>query len=762
MRFFLSVTLTVSMMSGLLSLVLLVCFTDNASRLTNYYDTLLVLNSIFSVTLSAWVVILFISLVRKVYQKLFGACLTVRLVLAFTFVGTLPGISIYILSLQLMSRSIESWFDVRVDKALEAGLALTHVVLDAELIDLQERARSMAVELNHKKESKLAFLLTQLRENNGVQEAMIFAGNGRPIAFSTNQCRLFLPIMPTAILLNQLRLAHGYAATEAEEVMMPGTRAKLHFRVVVPMTAPGYSDIHFGSMQEPRWLQLIQTVPSQIAENANWVQQGFHDHQQLALSRIGLHNLHEVVLTLTLLLAILSATTLALSLSERLIRPLLQLVSGTKAVSIGDYSLLPELRASNEISQLTYHFNTMIKQLDEARCMVESNKKKLEMTNTYLESVMDNLSSGVIVFDEAFRISTINPGAQSILQHEHCNTVDNFLEKTHAGRVFMQMVKKAFHNHFSTRPGRQCWQQQCEIALEKDTSKFSFPQKIILLVRGTHLRTEAQGNGHMVVFDDVTEVILANQTVAWCEAARRLAHEIKNPLTPIQLSAERLATQLSGKLPVAETKMLGRAMHTIVNQVTSLKHMVNEFQEYARVPPLMMQNIDLNALVADILALYGWDPNNGILKRSDRLLNLDVRLSKDLPAVQGDPTQLRQVIHNIISNSCDAIEEKFSKGSIKVLTRFIKNYKKGVTEQPAVNLTVLDSGPGFPAQVIQHAFEPYITTKSHGTGLGLAIVRKIIREHGGRIEIANREEGGAQVSISLVRLVLHPIEFPRE
>jgi len=571
------------------------------------------------------------------------------------------------------------------------------------------------------------------------------------VAFSTSQYGQLLPVMPPATVLNQLRLARSYAAAEADDVVLPGVEAGLHLRVVIPLSPPDRFEGRLGPTPEPHWLQLMQPVPSPIAHNANRVQQGFRDYQQLALSRLGLRKLYGITLTLALLLAVFSAIAVALSLSKRLVRPLLRLAGGTQAVGVGDYRPLPEPPERDEIGQLTRSFNAMTRQLEEARRMVESNRQQLERTNVYLENVMANLSSGVIVFDEAFRVTTVNQGAQSILQADLRDAIGKSLETIEGMAAFVQTVRQAFAAHTAMESERQYWQQQCEIVLTQ-TASGAGEQPITLLARGTHLKVDGRGNGYMVVFDDITEVISANRTMAWGEVARRLAHEIKNPLTPIQLSAERLAMKLAGRLPPAEAQMLERATHTIVNQVASLKQMVDDFREYARTPPVVTQCIDFNALVADVLALYGWDPADGNARGSNKALNLEVELAPGLPTIEGDPTQLRQVIHNLLSNARDAIADHPDQGRVRVVTQLAQSRMPDGTEQSAVRFTVLDTGPGFSAQVMQRAFEPYITTKSHGTGLGLAIVRKIVQEHGGQIDLANHKGGGARVSILLTRL----------
>ena len=302
---------------------------------------------------------------------------------------------------------------------------------------------------------------------------------------------------------------------------------------------------------------------------------------------------------------------------------------------MGDYRPLPEPPERDEVGQLTRSFNAMTRQLDEARRMVESNRQQLERSNVYLESVLSNLSSGVLAFDESFRVTTVNQGAQTILQADLRSVIGRPLETVGGMLEFANVVRQAFSAHAAVGSERQHWQQQFEITPAASADGDIAPQPLTLLARGTHLRVDGRGNGYLVVFDDITEVISANRTVAWGEVARRLAHEIKNPLTPIQLSAERLAMKLEGKLPPAEAQIVERSTNTIVNQVASLKQMVDDFREYARTPPAVMQRIDFNALVADVLSLYGWDPEGGGAGRfGEKALNLDVTLEAGLPAIE--------------------------------------------------------------------------------------------------------------------------------
>ncbi|MGP1614189.1 MAG: ATP-binding protein [Pollutimonas bauzanensis] len=758
-RWGLRAALAVAAGSALALLALLVWSTGNASRYAQQYDTLLVLNGILAVALVFWVVVLAARLLRQIRRRQFGARLTARFALFFTLIGILPGALIYVLSVQFMSRSIESWFNVRVDSALEAGLNLGRAALDSQLNDLNARAKDMAARLGSGSDADMGLAITRLRESSGVTEAMVFTGNGRLVGFSSSAYGQLLPDLPPSSVMNQLRISRGYAAAEAGESAAKAEPDEpdsngLRLRVVIPLSTPDRLTTTLGVAPDTRWLQVIQPVPDQIARNANQVQQGFRDYQELALSRLGLRKLYGITLTLALIVAVFAAVAAALAVSRRLVRPLLALAAGTQAVGVGDYRPLPEPPAKDEIGQLTRSFNAMTRQLDEARQMVENNRQQLERSNVYLESVLSNLSSGVLVFDEMFRVTMFNQGAQSILRVDLRSVKGRPLETVDGAFALSQLIRQAFAAHTAVGSERLYWQQQFELELEAATDNETKKHIVTLLARGTHLRVDGRGNGYLVVFDDISEVISANRTVAWGEVARRLAHEIKNPLTPIQLSAERLAMKLAGRLNAADAAILTRSTNTIVNQVASLKKMVDDFREYARTPPAQMQHININNLIAEVLTLYGWDPVGGNVRDDGHSIRIEVEFDSEVPVIEGDPTQLRQVIHNLLANARDAAtqDRPLADARIYVQTKLTRSSTDDGAEHLAVRLTVSDNGPGFAAQVLTRVFEPYVTTKATGTGLGLAIVKKIIEEHGGRIDVSNRREGGARISILLTRL----------
>lgn len=746
-RWSLRLALVVAVVSAIALLGMLVWSTVNASRFAQYYEVLLGLNIVLALALIFWVLILTIRLWRQIRRRQFGAKMTARFAWYFTLIGIIPGALIYVLSVHFLSKSIESWFNVRVDSALESGLNLGRAALDQQLDEVKKQANHLVAGLDGTPNGS-AIMLSTLRESYEMKEVMVFTSSGRLLAFSSSDYALLLPDLPPPQVINQLRVAHEYAAVEVDE-NSPGEMG-LQLRVILPLVSNESSLTQYGVNPDKRWLQVIQPVPEKLARHANLIQQGYNDYQELGLSRVGLRKLYSLTLTLALVLAVFAAVVAAFALSRRLVRPLLTLAGGTQAVGVGDYRPLPEMASSaDEVGQLTRSFNAMTRQLEEARRMVENNKRQLERSNVYLESVLSHLSAGVLVFDENFSLTRFNEGAQRILQIDLLELMGHRLDEFEPIQAFATHIRNAFASHVAVESEREHWQQQFEIELR--TAYDVEPTIITLLARGTTLVVDGQRNGYLVVFDDISDVISVNRLAAWGEVARRLAHEIKNPLTPIQLSAERLALKLVDKLDEKDAGMLMRATNTIVNQVASLKQMVEDFREYARTPPAQMQPIDLNALISEIASLYGWDPVTQTSVDPQRI-PLQISLYEGLPLLEGDPTQLRQIIHNLLSNATDALEHDKSQENPCIVVRTSLTHVDNNQSQPAVRLVLSDNGPGFDDAILARVFEPYITTKSTGTGLGLAIVKKIIEEHGGKIDLANRQEGGARISMLFMRL----------
>ena len=754
-RWALRLSFMVAVVATVVLLALLVGSTGNTSRFAQQFDILLMFNGLLALSLFIWVVILSLRLYRQVKHKKFGARLTSRFAFFFALVAVIPGVIIYLLSVQFMSRSVESWFNVKVDSALESGLQLGQASLDTMTVDLLNRARILATNLGSEVDADLPAALNRLREDNPISDALVLTSSGnRALAFSSSNFGTLLPQMPPASVINQLRLARQYASTE--EMGDPDAPLKSYqIRVIVPIfSANARIDSSLTSLSssggsEPYWLQLTRWIPDSVANNLNEVQNGYRDYEELALSRSGIRQLFGITLTMALLLTVFASLGIALAIARRLVEPLLTLAEGTQAVAAGDYRQIPEPELRDEVGQLSRSFNLMTEQLEEARRQVQTNRLQLERSKVYLESVLAGLSTGVIVFDERFCVAMVNKGAQLILNEDLKWLIGRPLEINDNLLHFAQTIRRAFSAHAAVGSERLYWQEQTELVLIDEQDR---ERTITLLMRGTHLRVDEQATSYLLVFDDISEVISASRAVAWGEVARRLAHEIKNPLTPIQLSAERLQMKLHDKLSEQDAQLLDRSTNTIVNQVFSLKTMVDDFREYARTPPAQLQAVDLNALITDIAILYGWTPEGN----QDELLYRQISLSLDpsLPLIEADPTQIRQVFNNVLSNSRDAMEDMVLEGDepgIKIQTKYLLGEQAEAMQ--GVRITIEDRGPGFPQHILQKAFEPYVTTKAHGTGLGLAIVRKIIEEHGGKIDISNSKCGGAKISILLARIV---------
>ncbi len=691
-------------------LFLLTSASANTTLFAGEYRLLLGVNAAIALALFGLVLWQLRDLWREHRAKLFGSRLKLRLVLMFALMAVSPGVLVYAVSVQFAVKSIESWFDVRVDKALEGGLSLGRSALDYLLAELSEKARGMALDLSDAGDSPRPALLHRLREQAGVQTATLFAANGQVLVSGSSELGGLLPDLPTPAQLRQGRQGRGYSGVEG--VGGGDAAGGLVLRVLVPVPALSLS-------RETRVLQLTQAVPAAIAASAESVQGVYRDYQELSLARSSLKWMYTLTLTLTLLLSLLAAIALAFLLARRLSAPLSILAAGTQAVAAGDFSPRQVVPTRDELGVLTQSFSRMTRQLNEARAQTEKSRAEVEAARAYLESVLANLSAGVLAFDAGLCLRAANQGARAILHDNLAALEGRALADWPRHAALWQAVERGFAEH----PGE--W--QCQVEMENGAGMSQ-----VLLLRGSRL-PEASGGDCVVVFDDITQLIAAQRAAAWGEVARRLAHEIKNPLTPIQLSAERLQLKLADRLEGAEREMLERSTQTIVSQVEAMKHMVNDFRDYARLPAPRIAALDLNGLVQEVLGLY----------EASRI-RLAVELAQGLPPVAGDAAQLRQVIHNLIKNAQEALAEadpgRGAPPEIRVATR---------AEGRGAVLTVSDNGGGFPKEILARAFDPYVTTKPRGTGLGLAIVKKIVDEHRGEIEISNAAPRGAQVKIKL-------------
>jgi len=674
----------------------------------NSYTFVLILSGVFILSLIAIIANQIKKLFRNIKKDVIGSRLSMRLVISFTLMAVIPGLIVYLVSVNFLTRSIESWFNVKVESALDGGLKLGQKALDIMLTDLELKAERMALTLSSMPTTSQYGALSDLREKSGVQDATIISDQGKIIAVSSNDAESFLPALPTLIQLKQ-------AENNIYGKIEPITNKGLYLRVLAPINEASVSN-------EKLILQILQPVPDSLSTIAESVQTVFQDYHKLSYSRDSLKVIFSITLTLVLMLAILTAVAIGFLLSRKLSEPLALLAEGTKKIAKGNFkTMLPE-KGKDELGVLVRSFNSMTKQLDQATQTSENNQIRLESARSYLETVLAHLSSGVIVIDDAMEIKSFNIAATKILQVDLSKNKDKLLTSiSKKNKLLTDFIRGIQEEIYAF--GRK---KQTEVIKEFEIKYENNNQ--VLLLQITPL-PQNKLNNYVLMIDDITMMIQAQRDAAWSEVARRLAHEIKNPLTPIQLSAERIKHKLGAKLNKDDTDILNKAVATIVNQVDAMKTMVNEFSEYARAPKLNLELTDINKFIKEISHLF---ENSGI--------KIVTKLSKDLPEIRVDVNMMRQVLINLIQNAQDAMMNNTKKQIIQINTNKLKNH---------IVLSIEDNGPGFSADILKKAFEPYVTTKSHGTGLGLAIVKKIIEEHEGAIAIENIKNGGALIKIQL-------------
>jgi nitrogen fixation/metabolism regulation signal transduction histidine kinase len=676
----------------------------------------------------------------------FGTRLIAKLAMIFALVGVVPGLILYGVSLQFVSRSIETWFDVQVESALNSGLELGRITLRVAQEEILAEGKFIAEQVTQvpsgTNSDQVGAMVMKIRNQFGIQEVSLFTMQRTLILSSELKSKKYLPA-PSADVIAEAFKKQGL--TSLEQIEMENGQRGYRVRAIVPIVRkkPIQSKADAGKEVEDRYfLQLVRYIPSPLAKNIFAVESAYSDYQEKSLGRTGLRKMFVGTLTLTLFFALFVAVTLALILGRQLARPLLMLLKGTQAVAQGDLSPKPELNTSDELGMLTRQFNVMTRQLADTRTSLQESK-------SFLETVLGSLTAGVCIFDKNFNVVSSNAGADRIFGQDLTQIDGRPLSDSPALVEFEQAIKEGFATmklavgvdggqpDAGASKSAPVWQKQVQL---HSTNEFENEPGVTLFVRGTELTSDLR----MVVFDDITDVVSAQRSIAWSEVARRLAHEIKNPLTPIQLSAERLQHKLAGKLSPEQEEMMNRSTETIIGQVQAMKEMVNDFRDFAKTPSPQLKSVSINTLTQEILGLYEGSP-------------LKTQLDPQCPNIMGDSTQLRQIIHNLLQNAQDAtLEGKHQAEPVEVKTELVPYGELNGIVQNAVRLTISDSGSGFPAKILARAFEPYVTTKSKGTGLGLAVVKKIVDDHGAKIEVRNRMRGdevvGAKVSILFMNL----------
>ncbi len=732
MRWLVLVSAAVVLALGLVLLFLLTQATDNRQLYERNYQVLFGLNMVLATLLMGLILWLMLRLGIRLKQKKFGSRLLLKIAATFALVGFIPGILIYGVSYQFVSRSIESWFDVKVEGALDAGLNLGRTTLDALASDLGQKTKAAITQIDNVADASLGLAIERLREQLGAEEVIVWNSAGQAIATAGESRYSLSPDRPPPVLLRQLKSQGVVTAIEGLDEAEAQGNAKAKIVALAQVSSVG-----IGLRMESRVLQVNKSISPTLVANALAVERAYREYQERALGREGLRSMYIGTLTLSLFLAVFGAVLLAVLLGNQLARPLLMLAAGVRDVAAGDLSPKPALQGRDELEGLTRSFADMTQQLSDTRKALDSSMMQVHTSRANLQTILDNLTAGVIVMNADGVIQSTNPAATRILRVPLAAWEGRVLGDIEGLEEFAERVQDEFKS-FTTEQaqhGLDHWQQSFELHSTAMSPAVQTTddnrQHVTLLARGAVLPNQS----HLLVFDDISEIVSAQRAQAWGEVARRLAHEIKNPLTPIQLSAERLAMKLEGKVAEPEQLILNKSVKTIVEQVDAMKRLVNEFRDYARLPVAVLVPLQLNAVVQDLLQLYG-NENAAVPVRAD--------LDPQCPAILGDAQQLRQVIHNLLQNAQDATEGR-EQPEVRIATQWLPATGR-------VRLIVQDNGAGFPAKILKRAFEPYVTTKSRGTGLGLAVVKKIAEEHNARIDLKNRETDGlvvgAQVSLS--------------
>lgn len=694
---------------GATALVMLALTAQDSERFGRTHDLLLLINGI-----GAFLLLLLISanlfrLVRDYRNGAAGARLKTRMLFAFVTLAVAPLIIVWYVAVQFLSKGIDSWFDVRVEQGLSDALELSRSALDVRMRDYLEKTRVAAVQIDSARPMQLVNLLGDLRREAGAQEITVFGDGSRIIATSTSDPASLFPSPPPEDMSMRLRRNGTYVSLE------PGQAGRYQVRAAILLRprAPG---------AESLVVQGLYPVGGRIGMLADSVEQSYRRHRELMFLREPLRSSFAITLTLVVLCCFLAALYGGLFFTRRLVAPLQSLVSGTQAVARGDLDKRLPIATHDEVGFLIDSFNEMILRLKNAREAARWSQQQVEEERAQLAAILTRLTTGVIALEADGSIRVANEAAGLILDADLARSeghgLDELAEKHPLVRQFVQTLRA----HGETE-GHE-W--RAELELRTDAGRRT------LVCACTALPADEKGSaGEVIVFDDVTNLVRAQRDAAWGEVARRLAHEIKNPLTPIQLSAERIRRRCLQKLDVTDAEVLDRATYTIVQQVEAMRDMVNAFSEYARAPELSLVVVDLNQLVREVSYLYP-------ARESFPAVNLE--LDPGVGDIDADVVRMRQVLHNLIRNALEALDGR-ADGHVTITTRR--------TETGDVELVIGDNGPGFDADALDKIFEPYVTMKAKGTGLGLAIVKKLVEEHGGSVTAENLSGGGAAVHVRL-------------
>ncbi|MCP3870881.1 MAG: HAMP domain-containing protein [Gammaproteobacteria bacterium] len=694
----------------LVTLHLMSSAVQNTEELSGLFVPLLFTATLGLLVLVILVGINLVQLVIRYRRQAAGSRLTLRMVAIFIVLSLVPVTVVYYYSQQFLMQGIDSWFDVQIDQAMEDALGLSRASLDLHKRERLKSTQRLIEELSGVSVAGLSLSLQDLRDKYEATELALLEPSGRPVAVSNIDPTVLVPDEPDSTILQQVRIGEDFVGLDPTS----GEDSQLQVRVVV----------HDASRSI--LLQAIYPTSRNISHLTETVQNAYNRYKELAFLRKSLKQTFTLALALVLLFGLLSAIWAAFFSARRLVAPITDIAEGTRAVAKGDYDTqLPIPKTKDELGFLVSSFNAMMRRISQARDAAAESQRQVEAQRGYLETVLGSLSSGVMALDALGRVRTANQAALDILQVE----LSDYLERPLNDLAGAGPLLSQFIDSVRDAIGEQTTSWREELTL------FTSDGRRVLLCRGTPLALpESKASGYVLVFDDITTLIQAQRNAAWGEVARRLAHEIKNPLTPIQLSAERLRHKYLNKMPPKDAEILDRATHTIVQQVEAMKTMVNAFSDYARPPKMNPEWLVLDDLVQEVLDLYRSAGHKSLFK-SD--------LHSGTARIEADPVRMRQVIHNLLKNAQEAVSD-LPKPRVEISTRLLES-----TDYRRLEFRVSDNGPGFDETTLSHLFEPYVTTKVKGTGLGMAIVKKIIEEHGGLVRAENRPEGGACITLRL-------------
>ncbi len=696
-------------------LVLMRDAVENSEALSRAFVPLLAMVLGGLAALAILVIVNVAKLVRRYRDQAAGSRLTARLVLLFALISLLPVGTVYYFSLGFLLRGIDSWFDVEIGRAMQDALELNRASLDLNQRLLVKITEQLLAGIEDRSATAIALSLNGLRRRAGAIELTVYDAGGRVLGTANEDPTQLVPAALDRELQQSVRSGVNYVGLE---------------------TGPGHELVVRTLVKDPNGrpllMQALFPTSGRITTLSNRLESAYNRYTELAYLRQSLKLSFSLTLSLVLVFGLMAALIAAFHTARRLVAPIADIARATRLISEGDYEQrIPLPRHDDELSFLVASFNAMARRIAQARDAAARSKQAIETQRNYLETILGRLSSGVIAFDEGQHLAMVNPAARAILGlPEDLDPAQTDLNKLERIAPWLLPWLETVRRHLQDlRPWRT------EVKLQRDELSQT------LLCRGSPLPLPAADQpGHVVVFDDITSLIVAQRHAAWAEVARRLAHEIKNPLTPIQLSAERLRHKLLAKATGQDAQIIDRATSTIIQQVEALKAMVNDFSDYAKSAHIQPEPFAFDRLAREVLDLY----------RSAGMTGLEVELKAPEIYIKGDPLRLRQVIHNLIKNAAEALEGR-ADARISLRTESIE--LDGV---PYLQCLVSDNGPGFDPQVLERVFEPYVTTKPKGTGLGLAIVKKITEEHGGMISVENTESG----ALIKVRLPIWQMTVP--